>query len=275
MIRLGASMDPTTDIRQIRDALISRVDEQLSHVHEQIKSADEQLASMETQLSRQEREAPRSHSRRSRDRPWLRSIVGLLLAAYIGAAAFISQSSYGDAVARSAPQLVSALTLPVEKLMLFTQPNRSSVQLAAAEPAPPAQIAPHNATPTAVQVSPEPAAKLLETMARDLANVEREIEQLKASQQQLASDNAKAIEQIEASQEQAARDIARNVELLKASQEQIAQLIARASEQNLRPKTSAPKPQVAIGTRKPVSTPVSSHASAHPQAPTQLRPDGR
>lgn len=267
-------MDPTTDIRQIRDALISRVDEQLSHVHEQIKSADEQLASMETQLSRQEREAPRSHSRRSRDRPWLRSIVGLLLAAYIGAAAFISQSSYGDAVARSAPRLVSALTLPVEKLVLFTQPNRSSIQLAAAEPAPPAQIAPHNVTPTAVQVSPEPA-KLLETMARDLANVEREIEQLKASQQQLASDNARAIEQIEASQEQAARDIARNVELLKVSQEQIAQLIARAFEQNLRPKTSAPKPQVAIGTRNPVSTPVSSRATAHPQAPTQLRPDGR
>jgi uncharacterized protein YoxC len=158
--------------------------------------------------------------------------------------------------------------------VLFTQPNPSSVQLAAAEPAPPAQIAPHDVTPTAVPVSPEPA-KLLQTMARDLANVEREIEQLKASQQQLASDNAKAIEQIKASQEQAARDIARNVELLKASQEQVAQLIARASEQNLRPKTSAPQPQVAIGTRKPVPTPVSSHASAHPQAPMQLRPEQR
>jgi hypothetical protein len=47
-------------------------------------------------------------------------------------------------------------------------------------------------------------AELLQTMARDLANVEREIEQLKASQQQLASDNEKAIEQIKASQEQAA-----------------------------------------------------------------------
>ena len=274
MIRLGASMDPTTDIKQIRDALISRVDEQLSHVHEQIKSADEQLASMGTQLSRQEREAPRSHSRRSRDRPWLRSIVGLLLAAYIGAAAFVSQSSYGHSVARSAPQLVSALTLPLERLVLFTQPNPSSVQLAVAEPAPPAQIAPHDVTPTAVPVTPEPA-KLLQTMARDLANMEREIEQLKASQQQLASDNAHAIEQIKVSQEQAARDAARNVELLKASQEQIAQLIARASEHNLRPKTSAPQPQIAIGTRKPVSTPVSSRAGAHPLAPTQLRPEGR
>ena len=271
MIGLVASMDPTTDIKHMRDALISRVDEQLAHVHEQIKSADEQLASLEAQKSRQERKAPPSHSRRSRERPWLRGIVGLLLAAYIGAAAFVSQSSYGDTVARWSPQLGSALTLltlPLEMLVLLTQPNPSSGQLAAAQPAPPAQIAPHDVTSAAVPVSPEPA-KVLQTMARDLASVEREIEQLKASQQQLSSDNAKAIEQIKTSQEQAARDIARNVELLKASQEQVAQLIARASEQNLRPKTSAPKtsapqPQVSIGTRKPVPTPASSHASARP-----------
>jgi uncharacterized protein YoxC len=272
MIRLGTSMDPTMDIKQTRDALFSRADEQLAHAYAQIKSADEQLARMEAQLPREEREAPRSHSRESRDRPWLRGLVGLLLAAYIGAAAFVSQSSHGDAVARWTPQLVSALTPPLP--VLFTQPNPSSVQLAAAEPAPPAQIAAHDVTPTPVPVSPEPP-KSLQTMARDLANVEREIEQLKASQQQLASDNAKTIEQIKASQEQAARDIARNVELLKASQEQVAQLIARASEQNLRPKTSAPQPQIAIGTRKPVATPVSSHASAHPQAPMQLRPEER
>ena len=221
---------------------------------------------MKAQLSRPEHEAPRLHPRRSRDRPWLRGIVGLLLLAYIVAAAFVSQSSYGDAVARSAPQLVSALSLPLEKLVLFTQPNPSSGRLAAAGPL--AQVAPLEVTSTAVPVSPEPA-KVLQTMARDLANAEREIEQLKASQQQLASDNAKAIEQIKTSQEQAARDIARNVELLKASQEQVAQLIARvseqkASEQHLRSKTSAPPPQVSAGARKPVPTPSLSHASARP-----------
>jgi len=252
-------MDPTTDDKQRRDAF-SRADEQLAQAYAQIKSADEQIAQMEAQLSRQ-REAPRS-PQRSRNRPWLRGILGLLLAGYIVAAALVSQSSYGDALAQSAPQLVSALTFPLEKLMLFTQPNPSSVQLTAVE------------TPTAVPVSTEPA-ELLQTMARDLANVEREIEQLKASQQQLASDNAKAIEQIKASQEQAARDNARNVELFKGSQEQVAQLIARASEQNPRPKTSAPQPQVAVGARKPLPTPVSSHASAHPQAPTQLPPEER
>jgi uncharacterized protein YoxC len=267
-------MDPTMDINQIREALISRVDAQLSHVHEQIKSADEQLASMGAQRSRQERETARSHPRRSRGMPWLRGIAGFLVAAYVIATAFVSQSSYGDAIARWAPQFVSVLTFPLEMLSLLTQPSPSSVQLAAAEPTSPVQIAPQDIAPTAVPASSEPA-KSLQTLARDLANVEREIEQLKASQQQLASDNAKAIEQIKASQEQAARDIARNVELLKASQEQVAQLIARASEQNIRPKTSAPQPQNTIGTRKPIPTPATSLSSAHPPAPTQLRTEQR
>ena len=201
-------------------------------------------------------------------------LVGLLLAAYIGATAFVSQSSYGDAVTRWAPQFVSALSLPLEKLGLPVRPNSFPVQLAAAEPAPPAQAAPRDVAATAVPVSPEPA-KLLQTMARDLANVEREIEQLKVSQQQLASDNAKAVEEIKASQEQVARDIARAAELLKASQEQLAQFTARASEQNLRPKTSAQPPPVAIGTRKPAPAPASPHPSAHPEAPMQLRPEER
>jgi predicted FMN-binding regulatory protein PaiB len=257
-------MDPTMDINQTRDALISRVDEQLAHVNEQIKSADEQLARMKAGLSREKHEAPRSHPRRSRFRPWLRGIVGLLIAAYIAAAAFVSQSSYGNAVARSAPELASALALPLEKLGLLTQPNPPSGQLVAgAEAAPPAQIAPLDVTQTALPVAPEPAG-LIQTMARDLANVEREIEQLKASQQQLASDNAKAIEQIRVSQEQAARDIAKNVELLKASQDQVAQLIARASDPNLRPKRLVPQPQAAIGTRRPASTPATQQTSAHP-----------
>ncbi len=110
-------------------------------------------------------------------------------------------------------------------------------------------------------------------MGRDLANVERELEQMKASRQQLASDNAKAIEQIRANQEQAARDIASHAELLKASQDQVAQLLA--VQQNTRPKTSAPQPQAAIGTRKPLPTPATLQASARPQAPRQLRPEER
>lgn len=277
-------MDPTTDMKQIRDALISRVDEQLSQVHERIKSADEQLASMEAQLSRQGVEVPRSHPKpRPRRRLWLRGVAGLLLAGYIVAVALVSQSSYGDAVAGWAPQLISALTLPLEKLMLLSQPNPSSVHLVAAEQAPSLQVAPHNLAPTTVPAVTD-QAKSLETMARDLANLEREIEQLKANQQQLASDNAAAIEQIKASQEQAARDLAKNVESLKESQEQMAQLIARASEQSLRPRTlantsartsSAQTPQGAIGARKPLPTAATSQASARSQPQTPLRTEQR
>jgi uncharacterized protein YoxC len=254
-----------SSVNQAREAFISRVDEQLAHVNEQIKSADEELA----RLSKRKRGAPPYSPRRPRVRPWLRGIVGLLIAAYIVAAAFVSQSSYGNAVAQSAPLLTSALALPLETLGLLMQPNPSSVQLAAtAGASPPAQSAPNpnDLTHTALPVSPGPA-ELIQTLARDLANVEREIEQLKANQRQLASDNAKAIEQIKVSQEETARDIAKSVELLKAGQDQVAQLIARVSDPNLKPKRQVSQPQVAIGMRRPASTAAAPQTSAHPQAP--------
>ena len=71
---------------------------------------------------------------------------------------------------------------------------------------------------------------MLETMARDIANVEHGIEQLKTSHEQMARDNAKAAEQ------------------LKANQKQMASFIAKASEQNLHSKTSAPP-------SRPIATP--------------------
>jgi hypothetical protein len=264
MIGLGASMNPTTDIKQTREALISRVDERLADVNEQIRSVDEQLA----RLSSRKREAAHGYPlRRPRNRPWLRGIVGLLIAAFVGAVAFISQSSYGNSVARSAPLLTSPLALPLEKLGLLTQPKPSTVQLVATAGASlPAEVAPHDVTHTALPVSPEPA-ELIQKLVRDLASLEREIEQLKESQQQLASENAKAIEQIKVSQEQATRDIAKNVELLKASQDQIAHLIATASGPNLKPKRPVSQPQVAIGVRRPASTAAVSQTSARPQAP--------
>ena len=261
MIGLGTSMDPTTDTNQTREALISHVDEQIAHVNEQIKSADEQLA----RLSSRKQEARRGYPpRRPRGRPWLRGILGLLIAAYIVGAAFVSQSSYGNAAAQSAPLLTSALALPLETLGLLMQPKSPSVQLAAtAGASPPGQIAPHDVTHIAIPVSPAPA-ELIQTLARDLADVEREIEQLKATQQQLASDNARALEQIKVSQEQTARDIAKSVELLKASQDQVAQLIARTSDPNLKPKRPVAQPQVAIDLRRPASTPATPQTSAHP-----------
>ncbi len=100
-------MHPTTDATQIdsRNVLSSRADEQLARTYEQIKSADEKLARMRQQLSRLERDAARYRPRRSRGKPWLRGLIGLLAATCIVAAAFLSQSPYGGAVARWAPQL--------------------------------------------------------------------------------------------------------------------------------------------------------------------------
>jgi hypothetical protein len=72
----------------------------------------------------------------------------------------------------------------------------------------------------------------------------------------MASDNAKAIEQ------------------LRASQEQMTRLVAKASEQNQRPKTSAPPPRpIAASTRKPVPTISSQQAIGRARAPVQLDPE--
>jgi hypothetical protein len=89
--------------------------------------------------------------------------------------------------------------------------------------------------------------QLLQTMARDLASLERSIEQLKANQQQIASDNSKAIEE------------------LKASQEEIKRVLAKVSEQNP-PRTSPPPAQPAPTVRKPERTP---QARARPRYPRE------
>jgi hypothetical protein len=82
--------------------------------------------------------------------------------------------------------------------------------------------------------------QLLQSMARDLATLGQGIEQLKASQEQMARDNANAAAQF------------------KASQEQMARVLAKASEQSLRPRIPTPPPRpiapTATPTRKPVPT---------------------
>jgi hypothetical protein len=256
---------------------------------------DERVARVNEQLAKLEHDAPRHPGavpgrRPSRGRPALRGLIGLLLAACIFVAAFVLNSSYGDAarliIARWAPQLILTSTLPLEKPGVPVQPSPSAVQAAAAESATPQSTpsaeaapqddapaaAPQDLAPAAAPVSPE-LAQLFQPMARDLAHVEQGVEQLKSTQEQMASDNAKAVAQLKSAQEQMASDNAKAVEQLKASQEQMTRLIARVSEPNLRPKTSAPPPRpIASPTRKPVSAPPSSQARAHPQAPTQLQP---
>jgi hypothetical protein len=281
---------PTPKAIEPHNALIAQADEQLAHAYDQIARADGDLARLSEQLAKIERDAARPPSagpgpqlpptrpavralvgqlerdaarqpsagpgsQLPRRKAALRALVGLPLAACIVVAALVLQSSYGGGakpvVARWAPQLVSTPSSPPENGRLPAQPAPSIVQAAAAETAPPqatpvAQTAPQNAAPTTTAALPE----LLQTMARDLANVERNIEQLKANQQQIANDNSKAIAE------------------LKASQEEIKRALARVSEQDL-PKTSPPPTQPAPTLRKPERTLRSPYARARPRIPRE------
>ena len=237
-------MDTTLNPKQAdpRHDLAARADAQLAHAYEQITRADEQIARTEKQLSRLEHDAARRRSRGnggSRRGQAVRAFTGLILAACICVAAIVWQSSYGDAakqiVAMWAPQLFTASSGPLEISGPPAQSAPPAVQAAAAkvassQPAPLVQAAPDDPTPTAAP-SLE-LAQLLQSMARDLATVGQGIEQLKASQEQIARDNATAVEQ------------------LRASQEQMARVIAKVSEQNLRPRMPTPSP-IAAPTRKP------------------------
>ncbi len=237
-----------------RQVLTARADEELAHAYQQITSAGEEIARAEEQLSKLERVGRRAAAakRPSRGARAIRGLIGLMLAACICIAAFVWHSPYGDAarqiVASWAPQLVATALLPLEKSGLPGQPGPPAVQAVAAKAAPPqpAPLAPSAAedvapAPTAAALSPE-LTQLLQSMARDLATMGQSIEQLRASQERMARDHVNAVDLLRASQEQMARVIA------KASE-------AKASEQNLRPKPSAPPPRpTGAPTRKPVPT---------------------
>jgi hypothetical protein len=176
----------------------------------------------------------------------------LVLAACIVVATLILQSTYGAraklVVARWAPQLVS--TSPSETPPAPARPAPSTVQAAAAEATPPQatplpQIAPQEARPATAAAHPD-QTESLQTMARDLATLERSIEELKANQQQLVRDSSKAIEE------------------LKANQEEMKHALARVSEQN--PLQKSPPPARPTPTlRKPERTLQSPRARAPPR----------
>src|SRR5882724_3062724 len=90
-----------------RHVLLARADEELAHAHEQIARANEEIARAEIQLSKLEHVPG---NRTLFDRPAVRGLTGLLLAACIGVAAVAWQSSYGDAaqeiLARWAPKQI-------------------------------------------------------------------------------------------------------------------------------------------------------------------------
>jgi cell division septal protein FtsQ len=108
----------------------------------------------------------------------VRAFTGFLLTACIGGAG-VAWQFYGDAakriIASWAPQLVLTSSPPLENPGPPEQPSPPTVQAADAnvappQPAAPAQTAPEGVAPTAAALSPD-SAQLLQSMARDLANV--------------------------------------------------------------------------------------------------------
>jgi hypothetical protein len=270
----GLMMDTTANPKQTdsHHVMVARADEELAHAHEQITRAHEEIGRTEEQLSELQHDVARQpsdhpQSRMNTFRPAVpsnppslgrravRAFISLALLGGIGVAAMAWQSpSSGDAakqiIARWAPQLVPTLLLTLESPGLPAQRAPLAVRASAASAAPPqpaplAQIAPQGVVPPASALSPD-SAQLLQSMARDLATVGQRIEQLKAS-----------IDQLKAGQQQMSREIAKPFE-------------SKASEQNLRPKTSAPPPRpTAASTRKPVTL-SSPQATAQQAEKTQL-----
>jgi DNA repair exonuclease SbcCD ATPase subunit len=235
-----------------KDVLIARADEQLARVYEQIARADEQIARVSEQFSKIERDAAHDPSVGSaaqppRWRPARSGLIGLLSAMCVVGivVAFVLQSSHGGVMligGQRAPQLISTPSLPPKNPPFPAQPDPSPVQVTGAEAAPP-QAAPLSPTGTQDPATAATAAseltQLLQKMTSDIAKLEQAMEELKAKQDQIASENAKAIEQI------------------KTKQEDIARLLARVSEQSALPKTPSPSagltqsPQAGMRPRAP------------------------
>ncbi len=186
----------------------------------------------------------------------VRAFSALLLAACIGVAGIAWQSDAAKKViAKVATQLVVIASLSPEKSGPPAQPAAAdapavqgdAANAAALQPPAPAQTAAPAVAPAAAARSSDSAQ--LQSMARDLASAGQEIEQLKAS-----------IEQLKASQQQMSRDIA------KASEN-------KASEQNLRPKVSAPPTRpAATRARRPMPPYPLPQAAAAPALPPAAAP---
>jgi hypothetical protein len=187
-----------------------------------------------------------------------RTFTALLLTGCAGLAAMTWQS-YGDTakamIAEWTPQSV-LVSLPMEKLGLSTQATPPSVEAAASDAAPVQAATPTQAAADSAAANTD-STQLLQSMARDLANVSQEVVQLKAS-----------------------------IEQLKASQQQISRDAAKPPTQNAQARIVAPPPRLPVARpRQPAPTFAPTPAAAIPTPPPaaplppvvtqpQIAPDG-
>jgi len=273
--------DPYADPHD--DVLVARIDEELSKLaHNAMRDPSDPQPHMGSDLSAGPAVPPVDTTFRPAAvnqglRPSIggravRAFIGFLLAVCIGVAGIVWQA-YGDAakqmIAKWTPQLIATSSPPLENTGLPEQPNPPVVQANAANAAPPqpaplAQTAPEGVAPAAA--APE-SAVLLESMARELASARQEIDQLKASQEQMSRELAKSspAKSSSAKSSQAKSSQTRAYEA-RAS-------LAKPSEQNLRPGISAPPPRsVAAPARRPMPSYPPPQAAAAPALPPAPAP---
>jgi len=189
----------------------------------------------------------------------MRAIAALLLALGIGAAA-MSWQTFGYAAKKAliswAPKWAIAASLPLDKLGLGTKstPSDDPAEATPAETAAPVQSASDgdtsanpavgNAAAATATTEPPDAAQQLQSMARDLANANQQVETLKAS-----------IAELKAGQQQMARDLAKVSDKL--------------AEQNAKAKVAAatPRPATAAHRPAPVYSPTGYAPAATPAPP--------
>jgi hypothetical protein len=195
---------------------------------------------------------------------WTKNAVRIFMLALCGALAAAWQH-YGDAARPMISNWVAASsptsTPPPEKTDLAGQPGSPAVQASAADqtpsqPASPAQP-PEGAAPAATALSPD-TAQLLQSMARDLAAMGRQIEQLKAS-----------IAELKAGQQPMARDVAKSSE---AKTSGIKPAEVKPSVPNQRPRLSPPPRSAAAPARKPMPAYPPAQAAALPPLPQAAPP---
>ena len=180
----------------------------------------------------------------------MRTFAALLLALAIGAAAMSWQTvtfAAKKALVSWAPKWAIAASLPLDKLGLGTSstPSEDPAEAAPAQPEAPAQTADGAGAEGAVAAAAADAAQQLQSMARDLANANHEVETLKAS-----------IAELKASQQQMVRDLAK--------------VSDKVVDQNAKAKTvAAPRPAVTAAHRP---APVYSSATATSAPPPAYRP---
>ena len=190
------------------DGMIARLEKANKKAYEQFARADEKISNSEQDSVHPSEQHDHSAAQpTSRARPFFIAVIWLLLTAAACVAALAWESSYGDA----AKLTIARWAWVLQKL-------------------PEARTTPRDGAPAAPLIAPE-IAQPLQRMADDLANLEQQIEQLKASQEQLIRRDAAAAEQLRTSLEQMVRNIAGVAEQGRTSQEQMVRDNAEVAEQ--------------------------------------------